>query len=211
MSSPASQPKASRKPRQKRANLANLDAMSVLEVASDSDAGDGSTVQLRQGPASGLSGVTASGRQSRARGATPRELADTFAKLLGGGSVLLAMWLEVEEAALLPDEANAIAEPLARIINRQNWGKALAKRIIGADDYLALSMAIFAYGVRIAPLVAAKLEAQRPNAKLVNPRPAHEAVRPAQPDSASNGHAKYDPGAGVKFDPSGMADAYGVY
>lgn len=173
--------------------------MSVLEVGpSDSDAGDGvSTVQLRPG-------VTASGRQSRAKGATPRELADTFAKLLGGGSVLLAMWLEVEEAALLPDEANAIAEPLARIINRASWGKALAKRLIGADDYLALSLALFSYGVRIAPLVAAKMEATRPNAKPIQSSPAYAPVRPTEP--ASNGHsagqdAAIAGGNGYRFDP----------
>ncbi len=171
--------------------------MSVLEVSGSDADGDASTVQLRSAP----SGVTPSGRQSRAKGATPRELADTFAKLLGGGSILLAMWLEVEEAALLPDEATAIADPLARIINRQNWGKALAKRLAGADDYLALSLALFSYGVRIAPLVAAKLEAQRPNVKPINARPADAPVRPAQP--ASNGHnASYVTSNGYRFDPS---------
>lgn len=177
--------------------------MSVLEVSGSDADGDGNTVQLRPGLPSG---VTPTGRQSRARGATPRELADTFAKLLGGGSILLAMWLEVEEAALLPEEASAIADPLARIINRQNWGKALAKRLVGADDYLALSLALFSYGVRIAPLVAAKMEATRPNAKPIQSRPTHEAVRPT---AESNGHVDYDASNGVRFDPASMG-AFGV-
>ena len=196
MSSPIA--KTTRRKRQPR--VSQLDAMSVLEVAgSGSDADDVSTIQLK--PAR-PDGVTPSGRQSRARGATPRELADTFAKLLGGGSVLLAMWLDVEEAALTPDEASAIADPLARIINRASWGKAIAKRLIGADDYLALSLALFAYGVRIAPLVAAKLQ-EGQHAKPIQSRSATPPVR-QQPEPESNGH--HDGGA-VKFDPS----AYGAW
>jgi len=175
--------------------------MSVLEVAgSDSSADDASTVQLRARP----DGLTSSGRQSRARGATPRELADTFAKLLGGGSVLLAMWLDVEEAALTPDEASAIADPLARIINRASWGKSIAKRLIGADDYLALSLALFSYGVRIYPLVAAKLQ-EGQHAKPIQPRSATAPVRQQpqpEPEPSSNGHNGQHNGGAVKFDPS---------
>jgi len=172
--------------------------MSVLEVSGSDADGDAGSVTLKAAPP--LSGVTATGRQSRARGATPRELADTFAKLLGGGSVLLAMWLEVEEAALEPAEANAIAEPLARIVNRANWGKALAKRLVGADDYLALSLALFSYTVRVYPLIAAKWNA---NAKpIANPGQQATPVRAAASDGvdASNGH--YDPSKGPGFDPS---------
>lgn len=192
--------------------------MSVLEVGHDSDADAASTVELR--PASGL---TASGRQSRAKGATPRELADLLARLLGGGSVLLAMWLDVEEAALEPAEASAIAEPLARILNRQSWGKALAKRIVGADDYLALSMALFSYGVRIAPLVALKLGTgkndakplDRPFGETASLRTAKPTARPdSRPEPASNGHdAGYSTladGTGVKFNP-GMADGFSAF
>lgn len=169
--------------------------MSVLEVAdSGSDADDASRVTLRPG-------VTASGRQSRARGATPRELADTFAKLLGGGSVLLAMWLEVEEAAMTPDEASAIADPLARIINRASWGKLIAKRLIGADDYIALSVALFSYGVRIYPLLAAKAQ-ENANTRRTAPPIRQKPTEPVKPAAESNGH--YDPGAGVRFDPAAL-------
>ena len=172
--------------------------MSVLEVAdgSGSDADGASTVQLK-------SGVTASGRQSRARGATPRELADMLAKLLGGGSVLLAMWVEVEEAALLPPEADAIAEPLARIINRSNWGKQVAKKIIGADDYLALSLALFAYGVRVYPLVQAKVSEQRASRPIQPTRSTPPPVRPAapasQPERSQPGNSDGDTVNGVRF------------
>ena len=170
--------------------------MSVLEVAdgSGSDADDASRVTLRPG-------VTASGRQSRARGATPRELADTFAKLLGGGSVLLAMWLEVEEAALTPQEADAIAEPLARIINRASWGKLIAKRLIGADDYIALSVALFSYGVRIYPLLAAKASENAQSRRTAAPIRQKPAEPVKQPAAESNGH---DARNGVKFDPSAV-------
>src|SRR5690242_18911058 len=196
MSSPTA-----KRPRQKRQpRVSQLDSMSILEVgASDSSADDGSTVQLKPARPDGL---TSSGRQSRAKGATPRELADTFAKLLGGGSVLLAMWLDVEEAALTPDEASAIADPLARIINRASWGKAIAKRLVGADDYLALSLALFSYGVRIYPLVAAKLQ-EGQHAKPISPRNAAPPVRQQsapEPDS-NNGHNGQHNGGAVKFDP----------
>ena len=171
--------------------------MSVLEVAdSGSDADGASTIQLK-------SGVTPSGRQSRARGATPRELADTFAKLLGGGSVLLAMWIEVEEAAMTPQEADAIAEPLARIINRAAWGKAIAKRLIGADDYIALSVALFSYGVRIYPLIAAKVQENantRRTAAPIRQKPA-EPTKPADTANGANGDARN----GYKFDPSAFS------
>ena len=171
----------------------------MLEVAdgSDSSADAASTVQLKSARPDGL---TSSGRQSRAKGATPRELASTFAKLLGGGSVLLAMWLDVEEAALIDEEADAIADPLARIINRASWGKAIAKRLVGADDYLALSLALFSYGVRIYPLVAAKLQ-EGQHAKPISSRTATPPVR-QQPEPESNGHN----GGAVKFDP----DAFGI-
>src|SRR6185312_2852862 len=196
MSSPTAwKPRAKRQPR-----ISQLDSMSILEVgASDSSADDASTVQLRQGRPDGL---TSSGRQSRAKGATPRELADTFAKLLGGGSVLLAMWLDVEEAALTPDEASAIADPLARIINRASWGKLIAKRLVGADDYLALSLALLAYGVRIYPLVAAKLQ-EGQHDKPISPRTATAPVRQqSAPEPESNGH---NSGGAVKFDPSAFS------
>ena len=173
--------------------------MSVLEVAdSGSDADDANGV----GRVTLRPGVTASGRQSRARGATPRELADTFAKLLGGGSVLLAMWLEVEEAAMTPDEASAIAEPLARIINRASWGKLIAKRLIGADDYIALSVALFSYGVRIYPLLAAKASENAQSRRTAPPiRQKPTGAAQQQPAAESNGH---DSRNGVKFDPSAL-------
>lgn len=192
MSSPVGQK------RQRRQRAApSLDQLSVLEeIADDSaSAGDGASVQLKPG-------MTASGRQSRARGATPRELADTFAKLVGGGSVLLAMWVEVEEAALTSEEAQAIAEPLARIINRASWGKAMAKRLIGADDYLALSLALFSYGVRVYPLILAKGHDVAQSRRTAPPIRTQQQQQPAEParQPESNGH--YDPGTGVKFDPT---------
>jgi len=112
------------------------------------------------------------------------------------------MWLDVEEAALTNEEASAIADPLARIINRASWGKAIAKRLVGADDYLALSLALFAYGVRIYPLVAAKLQ-EGQHAKPISPRGQATPVRQqSQPEPESNGHN----GGAVKFDP----DAFGI-
>lgn len=170
--------------------------MSVLEIDASASGDDGASVQLKPG-------MTASGRQSRARGATPRELADTFAKLLGGGSVLLAMWVEVEEAALTAEEANAIAEPLARILNRASWGKALAKRLIGADDYLALSLALFSYGVRVYPLILAKGQDVAKSRRTAPPIRTQQ--QPAeQPRASSNGrtYSADELANGVKFDPA---------
>ena len=177
--------------------------MSVLEIAdaSGSDADGASTIQLKPGRPDG---VTPSGRQSRARGATPRELADTFAKLLGGGSVLLAMWLEVEEAAMTPAEADAIAEPLARIINRAAWGKLIAKRLIGADDYIALSVALFSYGVRIYPLLAAKAS-ENAQSRRTAPPIRQKPTESAQHAAESNGAGAGDARNGVRFDPGAFS------
>ena len=124
-----------------------------------------------------------------------------LARLLGGGSVLLAMWLEVEEAAMTPEEAAAISEPLSRIINRSNVGKKLAKQLLGADDYLALSIALFSYGMRLMPLIAAKAS-QPKDAKPLQSQPAPAPVRPVeQPKPSSNGYSvgSADLNGGVKF------------
>lgn len=153
--------------------------------------------------------MTASGRQSRARGATPRELADMFAKLLGGSSVLLAMWIDVEEAALLPQEADAIAEPLARILARSQWGKKASKYLLGADDYIALSIALGAYTLRVYPLIAARVSQNRvirPTTEPVRktpPGPGGASGVQQQPitatdpgDISSNGHVRFSGVAG---------------
>lgn len=181
-----------------------LEAASVLDV-SGSAGDDSATLSARPGPSSGL---TASGRQSRAKGATPRELADMLARLLGGGSVLLAMWLDVEAAALEPGEADAIAEPLARILSRQSWGKKVSRYLVNGDDYVALTFALASYGLRVAPLVREKLS------NHAQPIPTPPPVRAAGPDrtsdrtsgggvNASNGYAPVDIAGGVKF--SGIA------
>ena len=198
------QPGQNRKPRQPRKaataapNLETLEAASVLDV-SGSAGDDSATLSARPG-------VTASGRQSRAKNATPRELADMLARLMGGGSVLLAMWLDVEAAALEPGEADAIAEPLARILSRQSWGKKVSRSLVNGDDYVALTFALASYGLRVAPLVREKLS------NHAQPIPTPPPVRAAGPDrtsgggvnvNASNGYAPVDIAGGVKF--SGIA------
>lgn len=177
----------------------------MLELdVSASDADGASTVSLKPG-------LTATGRQSRARGATPRELADMLAKLLGGSSILLAMWIDVEEAALAPGEADAISEPLARIISRSQWGKKAAKHLLGADDYVALALALGSYTLRIYPLIAARVSQNRvirPTAEPVRkaqPAAAQHSQQPVQPpvqpgqdlgDVSANGHIKFSGVAG---------------
>lgn len=175
----------------------------MLEVGSDSDADDASTVQLAYRD-TGRDGMTSSGRQSRAKSATPRELADTLAKLLGGSSLLLALWLDIEEAAMLPDEASAIADPLARIINRQKWLKGYVKHLIGTEDYIALAVAVYAYGARIQPLIAAKAEAQNSVKRAKQAQAVRPPAQPERPaDGGGNGHKPADSSGGVKF--SGFA------
>lgn len=176
--------------------------MSVLEVAASDSDGDVSTVQLGPGVAS-----SPSGRPSRAKGATPRELASMLARMLGGATVLLALWLEAEAAALTPDEADAIAEPLARILNR-HWKQA-AKRLIELDDYAAVSLAIGAYCIRIAPLVAGRMNRNAQPIASPTPPPVWQAQQRERDEPGRNGHSPAvasdgaDNDGGVRF--SGVA------
>ena len=181
--------------------MASLDAISVLET-SDSD-GDGVS-SLSFGPNANANARTvAEGRQSRAKNATPRELASIIGLVLGGTTDLLATWLDVEAAALTDEETAAIADPAARILNRQAWGKKAGKYLINGSDYILLTYGITSYSLRIAPLVRAKMGNY---AKPVSQPSSPVYTAPAQRDErderpGSNGHTpiEADVAGGVRY------------
>lgn len=113
---------------------------------------------------------------------TPKELAATLAKLVGGGSVLLAMWIGLEEAAMEPEEAQSIADPAARLLARAQWAKRLTKSLGAGSDVIDLVLALSLYGLRVYPLVAAKLERDSHGHS-----PAPRAVRPTGTRSSDGG------------------------
>ncbi len=175
--------------------------MSVLVDDSADPSGAAGNATLAGGPLP-LSRSGESTRKGRPpRGTAPAELVSTLAKLLGGGTVLLAAWLQVEEAAMTPDEAHAISAPLARLLARQKWAKALTKNLSEWSDGFDLVVALGAYGLRVYPLIAIKLEAQ---ARVNSARPASPVWQPSAPPtggaaSASAAGVEIPGGNGVRF------------
>ena len=142
------------------------------------------------------------GRPRNARGATPAELAGTLSKLIGGSSVLLALVVGADEVAMTTAEARAIADPAARMLARAEWAKKLSRSIATGSDAIDLAFALAMYGLRIAPVVAAKAaEQQRERqANVAHPRPS-QGVRAAQPAAPVAGNPA----------PAGAGDANAAY
>lgn len=99
--------------------------------------------------------------------ATPQELAGMLSFGVRGVSVLVAAWLEIEDLAMWPTEADAISRPLGNILwpylRKYGLIGKLMKRAKGADDWRLLALALYTYGRRVAPAVAARVSSnQRP-------------------------------------------------
>lgn len=150
-------------------------------------------------------GATATPRMA-GRMAGARELAQLLAKLIGGASLVIALALDADEAAMTPQEANDIAKPAARLLSKSSFAARMLSMTSKGSDWIDLTFAVAAYGLRLYPLIVLRqqqLDAQRlaqkgrPFGNGITPEDA--GVRASQPQQAaaqsgpggngSNGHA----------------------
>lgn len=124
-------------------------------------------------------------------GASQSQLEDWSREILGMVTLLIGLWLtnwNEEQAvylALSPDEADAIAEPLARVIARSGLNKTYGQQLLASSDYAKLAFALASYGGRVAPVMKAKVHG------YVEPARTPQRVQPqAGGDPASNGHQR---------------------
>lgn len=107
-----------------------------------------------------------------------------------GVSVLVAAWLEIEDLAMWPVEAEAIARPLGNILwpylRKYGLIGKLMKRAKGAEDWRLLALALYTYGRRVAPAVALRMQ------QNARPHLEQEVGNGSQVLSASNGHRRED-------------------
>jgi hypothetical protein len=131
-----------------------------------------------------------------------RELAQLLAKLIGGASLVIALALDADEAAMTPQEANEIAKPAARLLSKSSWAARMLSMTSKGSDWIDLTFAVAAYGLRLYPLIVLRqqqLDAQRLAQKG---RPFGNGITPedavirngqpqpgaAQPAASANGH-----------------------
>ena len=133
---------------------------------------------------------TGGGASPRVSGA--RELAQLLSKLIGGASVLAAMFLETPELAMTAPEANDIAKPAARLLAKSSAAARLVALAGKSSDYVELTFAVAAYGLRIWPVLVLRqqqIELQRQAQKGrpygVGHTPEDAGVWAAQPQQAA--------------------------
>ena len=82
-----------------------------------------------------------------------RELAQLLAKLIGGASLLVALAVQADEAAMTPQEANDIAKPAARLLAKSSVAARLVQLTGKGSDWIDLTLAVASYGLRLYPLI----------------------------------------------------------
>ena len=102
------------------------------------------------------------------RAAGAKELAQLLAKVIGGASILLALVLQADEAAMTPAEANDIARPAARLLAKSSLAARMAHLAGKGSDWIDLTLAVATYGLRLYPLIVLRqqqIELQRQQQK----------------------------------------------
>lgn len=102
----------------------------------------------------------------RATGA--KELAQLLAKVIGGASILIALVLQADEAAMTSAEANDIARPAARLLAKSSLALRVAQMAGKGSDWIDLTLAVATYGLRLYPLIVLRqqqIELQRQQQK----------------------------------------------
>jgi hypothetical protein len=97
-------------------------------------------------------------RKAKPSGAAPsmagtRELASMLSKVIGMGSILIAVYVGSDEAAMTPQEASDIARPAARLLAKTRWAAQLFALTGKNKDWASLTLALITYSVRIWPLL----------------------------------------------------------
>lgn len=164
------------------------------EAPSGAVSGDSATAKRGRGRPKGA--ATRKGTAAP-RLAGTRELAQLLAKVIGGASILVALAVQADEAAMTPQEANDIAKPAARLLAKSGWAVRMTQLAGKGGDYVDLALALATYGLRVYPLIVQRqqmieLERQAQRGRPFGQPSTEDArVRPSGPQApaASNGHA----------------------
>lgn len=125
------------------------------------------------------------------RAAGAKELAQLLAKVIGGASILIALVLQADEAAMTPQEANDIARPAARLLAKSSLALRVAQMAGKGSDWIDLTLAVATYGLRLYPLIVLRqqqLELQRQQQRgypVGQPRSEDARVWQAQPAASA--------------------------
>lgn len=203
-----------------------LDTADILLDASDQPPTDGEadprgrSPRRGRGRGRGAASASSVSSPSSARGASAKELASMLAKLFGGASMVLALFLvgpaDAPEVAMTPGEAQAIADPAARMLAKSRLAKRAAALAAKGGDALTLTFAVASYGMRIYPLLLAR--AAQTSQKGPYEQSHHAAVAPVRPaEPAAPASAGASPavsvanltGAGYSDPDAAQAGAYG--
>lgn len=122
------------------------------EAPSDTVSGNSTTPKRGRGRPKGAT-TRKSGTGPAPRLAGTRELAQLLAKVIGGASILVALAVQADEAAMTPQEANDIARPAARLLAKSGWAARVTHLAGKGGDYIDLTLALATYGLRVYPLI----------------------------------------------------------
>lgn len=135
------------------------------------------------------------------------QLAGTLARLLGLLTLLLALVAtkdpDAREAIVLEaEEAEAIARPAARMLERTALVSRYGAAWANGSDFIELAFALLAYGMRIEPIIAAS----RPARPILRFRTGGQRVTPEQDPGLRQAA---DNGAGLSADGLGDIPGWG--
>ena len=125
---------------------------------------------------------------SRAAGA--RELAQLLAKVIGGASILLAVVIQADEAAMTPQEANDIARPAARLLAKSSLAARMTALAGKGGDWIDLTMALATYGLRLYPLIVLRMQQVELERQRQRGRPYGNGLTPEDAGLRPNGPAQ---------------------
>ena len=176
------------------------------DTAPSSDVSGEPGTQPKRGRGRPRGSSTRKGAPSVPRAAGAKELAQLLAKVIGGASILIALVLQADEAAMTAQEANDIARPAARLLAKSSLAARMTQLAGKGSDWIDLTLAVATYGLRLYPLIVLRqqqIELQRQQQKgypLGQPRSEDARVWQSQPaqaatpaaQSASNGANGHD-------------------
>ena len=163
----------------------------LLDDADTAPSGEVSGEPVRRGRGRPKGSTSRKCGASMPRAAGAKELAQLLAKVIGGSSILIALVLQADEAAMTAQEANDIARPAARLLAKSSLAARMTQLAGKGSDWIDLALAVATYGLRLYPLIVLRqqqIELQRQQQKgypLGQPSSEDARVRQAQPAQAA--------------------------
>ena len=174
----------------------------LLDDADTAPSGEVSGEPVRRGRGRPKGSTSRKGGASMPRAAGAKELAQLLAKVIGGSSILIALVLQADEAAMTAQEANDIARPAARLLAKSSLAARMTQLAGKGSDWIDLALAVATYGLRLYPLIVLRqqqIKLQRQQQKgypLGQPRSEDARVWQTQPSTPAAQPASAAAGTG---------------